>query len=368
MPKSKFDFPWPLQNSTLDVSLFAAYITEPCGFAFQCLYDNVNGFADYFVQYWSIIASRFSGNNAILGYELLNEPWAGDIYANPLLLLPGFAGHFNLMKLYDKTHESIRLYDSDTLIFYEPVTWGVLLNENYFGTGFLRPPGNDKQKTVFSWHYYCWLLQFAKNPLVNGTYPYFEKTFCDNVQLEASFQSVKIDLLTLGSGPSFLSEFGVCSFFRDDGTLNTDECKEILNMSDKYFQSWTYWDSRFYTDDGQKVIDDIVDIFSRVYPKATNGIPQFLNFNTSTKYFVYIFELNITSVEQAYYPTELFIPQHAYPNGFKVTIGIHYKWSYESEENILYINLSDDVINQFQLNKTYGFFHKCKVSIFPLND
>ena len=101
--------------------------------------------------------------------------WAGDVYANPLLLLPGVAGHFNLLRLYDRTWKTIRSHDPQALIFYEPVTWGVLLNENYFGSGFLRPPGNDKHKTVFTWHYYCWLLQFSKNPLINDTFTRFDK-------------------------------------------------------------------------------------------------------------------------------------------------------------------------------------------------
>jgi hypothetical protein len=99
---------------------------------------------------------------------------------------------------------------------------------------------------------------------------------------------------------------------------------------------------------------------------ATNGIPEFLHFNTSTKHFVYIFQLNITSVDQAYLPTEIFIPQHVYPNGFKVAIGLHYKWLFDKEENILYINLVDDIVNQFNLDEKYSFFHKCKISIFPL--
>ena len=108
------------------MSVFAAYITESCGYAFQCLYDNVNKFSDYFQQYWTIISKTFANNTAILGYELLNEPWAGDVYANPLLLLPGIAGQKNLMKLYDRTYETIRKYDQKTLVFYEPVTWGKL--------------------------------------------------------------------------------------------------------------------------------------------------------------------------------------------------------------------------------------------------
>jgi endoglycosylceramidase len=108
MPSSRSNFPWPLSNEAMNTSQFAAYITESCGFAFQCLYDNRNNFADYFELYWSIVANTFSGKTNILGYELLNEPWAGDVYANPLLLLPGVAGQFNLMPLYDRAYNAIR--------------------------------------------------------------------------------------------------------------------------------------------------------------------------------------------------------------------------------------------------------------------
>ncbi len=68
------------------------------------------------------------------------------------------AGHSNLLPLYDRAYATIRKYDPETLVFYETVTWGVLSDGKYFGTGFNRPPANDLNKTVFSWHYYCWLL------------------------------------------------------------------------------------------------------------------------------------------------------------------------------------------------------------------
>ncbi|CAF4535159.1 unnamed protein product, partial [Rotaria magnacalcarata] len=57
-------------------------------------------------------------------YELINEPWAGNYIADPLLLLPGIAGATNLQPFYDKLAKAIRSVDEDTLIFYEPVTWG----------------------------------------------------------------------------------------------------------------------------------------------------------------------------------------------------------------------------------------------------
>jgi len=77
IPKARSQFPWPIKNETISLSLFSAYLTEACGFAFQCLYKNCNGLGDYFNEYWSIVAKRFANNSAVLGYELINEPWAG---------------------------------------------------------------------------------------------------------------------------------------------------------------------------------------------------------------------------------------------------------------------------------------------------
>ncbi len=79
MPKSRSEFPWPVKNETISLSLFSSYLTEACGFAFQCFYKNCNNFGDYFNEYWSIVAKKFSNNSAVLGYELINEPWAGRI-------------------------------------------------------------------------------------------------------------------------------------------------------------------------------------------------------------------------------------------------------------------------------------------------
>jgi hypothetical protein len=50
----------------------------------------------------------------------------GDIYKDPFLLLPGEAGQKDLSLLYDAIVPAIREVDSNTLIFYEPVTWGMV--------------------------------------------------------------------------------------------------------------------------------------------------------------------------------------------------------------------------------------------------
>ncbi len=45
------------------------------------LYNNHNGMADDMVQFWAKSASYFSNNSNVIGYELINEPWAGDVFA-----------------------------------------------------------------------------------------------------------------------------------------------------------------------------------------------------------------------------------------------------------------------------------------------
>jgi endoglycosylceramidase len=127
IPNPPLAYPWPFKTHNLG---FGAYATSACGFAFQCLYDNVNGFQNAFHLYWTTVAGLFKNRTSVLAYELINEPWAGDIYTNPLLLLPGKAGVNNLMPFYDNAYDRIRSIDKDTIIMYEPVTWATMSTSN----------------------------------------------------------------------------------------------------------------------------------------------------------------------------------------------------------------------------------------------
>jgi endoglycosylceramidase len=58
------------------------------------------------------------------------------VYGDPLLFLPGNAGKWNLQPMYMKLANVIRKYDKNHIIFYEPVTWGMLLDGEIIGSGF----------------------------------------------------------------------------------------------------------------------------------------------------------------------------------------------------------------------------------------
>lgn len=48
----------------------------------QSLYDNEQDILKRFELFWGKVAQKFSDSPYVLGYELLNEPWAGDIYTH----------------------------------------------------------------------------------------------------------------------------------------------------------------------------------------------------------------------------------------------------------------------------------------------
>ncbi len=54
---------------------------------------------------------------------------------------------------------------------------------------------------------------------MNGSLPILDRILCDDVQLFASFETVKNDMILIGDGASFLTEFGVCSFNKNSSPI-----------------------------------------------------------------------------------------------------------------------------------------------------
>ncbi|KAK4475762.1 hypothetical protein MN116_001022 [Schistosoma mekongi] len=324
-PPHYFQYPWPFKTlQDLDMS---SYLTYECANAAQQLYNNVSGAWNYLGEFWEIVARRFSGKSEVLGYELINEPPPGNFYTNPLRGLPGYAGRYNLQPVYDYLVERIRKYDNLTLIFYEPVTYGIFApvrSSGWLGTGFDRVPGahRDKSapsKSVLSYHYYCWILQTDAR---NTTMPFWKKVVCDKFLLPNVFSNAIRATKSTGGG-RFLTEFGLCG---DDGnprSVNTIECNNILNEADKHFESWTYWDSNLLDLSGNP-IETEVKSFIRPYPHSTRGIFLKQQFNHETGDYYLSFIANTSKQHNNEMQTlvaEIYIPRSVhYPNGFSINV------------------------------------------------
>lgn len=261
--------------ATQEYPAMGRILHKAIGQCFQDIYSNVHGGLDEWSKFWQVVAQYFKGQPYVLGYELINEPWAGDVYKDPLLYLPGEAGSKNLMPSYKKIASDIRQIDNETALFFEPVTYGMILNGKVGGTGFTETP--DKN-SVLTYHYYCW---FARSGSDTKPYSNFSKAACDgSIGLGPDvYRAIDQDRREL-QVPAFMSEWGGksprASQARERAFV---EVSEILDLSDKYFTSWTFYDlvsiigSQSLSFPFATLVLDILQSFARPYAQAIAGVP-----------------------------------------------------------------------------------------------
>ena len=74
---SEQKFPWPLASVQ---HWFCGYITYEAGVVYQNFYNNHAGAIDKLAKVWEFIAKEFKDEDNVIGYNILNEPWAGNVY------------------------------------------------------------------------------------------------------------------------------------------------------------------------------------------------------------------------------------------------------------------------------------------------
>lgn len=87
------------------------YFSDALCKATQAMYTNANGSALRFYNFWQIAGSTFGRPDlspSVLGYEIMNEPWPGDVLSNPLLLVPGIADSVNLQPFFTNATAALR--------------------------------------------------------------------------------------------------------------------------------------------------------------------------------------------------------------------------------------------------------------------
>jgi endoglycosylceramidase len=295
---AEHEFPWPLawdgENPCPgDRAWGKNYLSEEAGAAFQDLYDNHNGMRDHFNTFWTKIVTAFK-NKSILGYEIINEPFPGNIYKQPSLLLPGVAGSQSLQPFYDIIGTTIHENDPDHIVFYEPVTWGMILNGTVTGSGFMQVPGGEKfrDKSVFSFHYYCWWFTEDGGDL--------QKVTCDKAFGPKVFSQVDEDISRLG-GSAMLTEWGQGCMPDSEWTA---ECDPIMDLADEHLLSWTDWYWTGSLMNGWNPSDLGISTYSRTYAQYIAGMPTKMKYDDRTKAFQLCYVVNTEIVSSA--PTVIY--------------------------------------------------------------
>jgi endoglycosylceramidase len=273
----------PSSSDCSSLNWSVSYLTAAVCNAFGRLYNNYDNLGDSFAAYWKKLAQQYVNTNNILGYNLLNEPWVGDSYADPSLLTPGVADHVNLEGLWNKAAAQIRTVDNNTLVWFEGTTYDIL-------SGFNNVPLGDGSRTVQSYHYY--------NPPQVGT-------------IETTYQNRIKDNQRLKTA-SVLTEH---TMWMGDSTQMTN-IQTAVDKADQYMMSWMGWAYENLYNSSQQPYPQLAAHYSRAYPAAVAGIPTSFSFNSITCSFSLVY----TAKKAVTAPTEIVLPMRTYPKGYNVTV------------------------------------------------
>jgi len=278
---------------------------------------------DHYAAAWRHVAERFRDHPAVLGYDIMNEPFPGSAWdalelgQSNFESSPSFA--FDREKLgpfYQRVIDRIRETDSDTWIFYEP-RFGTVGNGSRSYLEPLRDRRRGEPRLVYAPHMYSMR---------------YESTGSHSPDDESvvRFEESRAYEIREANVPLVVGEWGLEQSWPGALTLTELEADSF----DRLNASWAYWSydpstsagsgwTPFYrTGDPVTPLADNPNaaILVRVYPLATAGDLKEFRWDRNTRVFTMRFD-TIDGVTDRV-PTEIFVSdERFYPNGFSIIPG-----------------------------------------------
>lgn len=228
-------------------------------------YNNGNGVQDRFADMWAAISQVVIQNNpAVIGSEILNEPWFGDLYSDPALLLGGVADRKNLVPLYARVAKRLRELVPEVPVMMSAITGGSLVDGTIGFTPDNLPGGPALAKSnIFSFHLYCPLLQAdVPNPdSSDAIVRFIELTLCNIVDgLDLTNRGMQAKMLGTGA---FLTEFGSIPY----NAAAANMMQVLTRNTDAALFSYTFWEMGGLLHAPENIQNSI----ARSYPRAVPG-------------------------------------------------------------------------------------------------
>ncbi|TJZ79443.1 glycoside hydrolase family 5 protein [Rhodococcus oryzae] len=273
------------------------YLMPSMNIGWDEVWSNKNGVLDHLGTALAALATRVEGKPAVLGIELMNEPWPGSPF---LTCFPGGCPDFDrtYQAAMQKLTDHIRGGSATVPVYWEPnVTWNQGM-PSYLGNP-PRTPAITDPNIALSVHDYCIPSQMS----IYGGVPDKAKMACP-AQHELTW--AHIDSLTSRTNrPALVTEFGDV----DPNTLAA-----TMFRADERFTGWQYWhySSIFGPGGGADPFHgEVGDQLVRTYPQATAGTPGTLKFNPEGGDFKYSYTPRPSSK-----PTEIYVSDRHYPAGY----------------------------------------------------
>eukprot|EP00347_Sterkiella_histriomuscorum_P013225 403365531 len=304
------------------------YFTPESQQLMRNIYENIDGFQDKFVNYWTELGRRFANNPYVVGFDPLNEPMP-HAFDNPnYVLQDGLFDKEILQPLYKRVYDAFSQTDKTKVMFFEPSQQGDMSGNDggmVIPVGFTQPPGgSDKQAThTLNDHSYC--CQFG---VCSGAEPRVDQYAQCKKLHDYRIGTRNDDAKKMGI-PLIISEFGACF----DGMECFKEIQATTEVCDDYLAHWVYWQFKNYKDITTSAQSNYqgfynkngslqtlkVKAISRTYIKATQGTLFSQKFDAET--YVFIGKFKYQSVVQA--PTLIYYNKDYYQElgrGYTLTI------------------------------------------------
>src|SRR3954453_9007610 len=275
--------------------------------AFDHFWANDAGLQDHYAAAWRHVAERFGSHPAVLGYDLLNEPWPGTAWqqcANPAGC-PEFDAR--MAEFVSRTIHAIRGADPDTLAFYEP---NVLFND---GADTNLPDTGDEHAAM-SFHDYCLTADSGGS---NDGCDTFDDLVFENADKHAASTG---DAL-------LLTEFGA--------TDDLEVLRGMADRADRFMVGWQEWHYCGCDDpttsgpgDKQAIVRDPrkppeganvdtrkLGALTRPHPRDVAGTPSSFGYDADTKTFKLVWTTRRADGTGAFAPsaeTEVAVPARQY--------------------------------------------------------
>ncbi|WP_084960670.1 cellulase family glycosylhydrolase [Thermoactinospora rubra] len=250
---------------------------------------------DHYAAAWKAVAARFKDEPAVIGYDLMNEPWGGSVQGAAFESGP-------LAELYRRCVAQIRSVDRDGWIFLEPQAVGV----NWGLPSALPPIEDPSRRIALAPHVYPLPLDLG------GGYEGEAREWTDRTL--GWWRDNVLRLAERMDAPVVLGEFGL-----DMTRPGASEVVErILDLTDEMGIGRAYW-SRDpgswgpYSESG--TAGPLVGVMARPYPRAIGGVPTRVDWDPAARALTVEFEANGSG------PTEVYLPADDFPRGGRASTG-----------------------------------------------
>ena len=294
------------------------YVNPAMAHAWDAFWGNAYaedglGLLDHYTLAWQRIANYFSGDSAVIGYDIINEPFPGSNY--PVALLGGsFFTAQQLTPMYNQVAAAIRSVDATTPLYLEPPNPAVTEVPTLLGLPVELLGHVTDPYVVLAFHNYCGPIGGALCTKIANT-----------LAVEAQRYSKRHNV------PAMMNEFGATS----DRKILTDE----MRSGDRYFMSWAGWAYSGVGDitgspdveglvydpasppTGDNVNTGNLLVLSSPYPQLVSGTPTSSSFANGTFTFGYsTAKVDGSGTFPAGALTTISVPAVQFPNGYEVTV------------------------------------------------